>query len=320
MKKLYLFVLCLVSCIACLHAQAPPKSFNYQAVARDAAGNVLNTQAINIRAGILAGSSSGLLEEEETFSVTTNQFGLFTLQLGQGVHTGGVLPTFASIDWAAADYWLKIEMNTGSGYVLMGSQQLISVPYAMVADTVVHEKNLTLNDLTDVNTAGAANGNSLQYNGTTWVPAATSSALGQTVTAAYGNATMSVLVNATTFTTIPGLTTSITVPAGYSVYVSTYGGFQTQSAASGGFSTIDFGLHVDGVLPTNGGFQRVTALNNTGVGNSLSFWSLAQLVPMAAGTHTIELKAKWNLGAAANVSGDNTTAVQGVLTVMLIKN
>jgi uncharacterized protein (TIGR02145 family) len=52
--------------------------------------------------------------------------------VGQGTATTG---TFSSINWANGSYFLGIELNTGSGYVAMGTTQLLSVPYALYANS-----------------------------------------------------------------------------------------------------------------------------------------------------------------------------------------
>jgi hypothetical protein len=53
--------------------------------------------------------------------------------VGTGTPTTG---TFAGINWASGTYYLGIELNTGSGgYVAMGTTQLLSVPYAMYANS-----------------------------------------------------------------------------------------------------------------------------------------------------------------------------------------
>jgi uncharacterized protein (TIGR02145 family) len=39
----------------------------------------------------------------------------------------------AEIDWSMGNYWMKVELDTGQGYVDMGDTQLLSVPYALYA-------------------------------------------------------------------------------------------------------------------------------------------------------------------------------------------
>jgi hypothetical protein len=71
-----------------VNAQAPQK-FNYQAIARDNAGNEIPGQAVGIRVSILDGGPSGTLVYQETQTKTTNNYGLFTLSIGSGTVVSG---------------------------------------------------------------------------------------------------------------------------------------------------------------------------------------------------------------------------------------
>ena len=95
MKKLLTTVAALVLTASLSFGQAP-SSFNYQAVARDAAGQVLPNQAVNLRVSILDGSASGTVLYSEYFAVTTNSLGLFNTNIGGGNVLSG---SFASINW-----------------------------------------------------------------------------------------------------------------------------------------------------------------------------------------------------------------------------
>ncbi|MFH2143823.1 MAG: FISUMP domain-containing protein, partial [Bacteroidota bacterium] len=111
-----------------------PQGFNYQGIARDAAGHEIINQSIGLKLSVLNGSSSGSVIYSEEFNVTTNDLGLFTLIIG----TGNTTYTFSSIDWSAGgEKWLKVEMDPvgGTSYIIIGSSQLFSVPYALYAQT-----------------------------------------------------------------------------------------------------------------------------------------------------------------------------------------
>lgn len=112
-------------------AQSPQK-FNYQAVARNAQGAILSTQNVKIRASILHGSSNGTSQYSETHNATTSQLGLFTLAIGGGTVVSG---NFANVTWASGEKYLKIEMDAtgGNNFSLVGTSQLLSVPYALYA-------------------------------------------------------------------------------------------------------------------------------------------------------------------------------------------
>jgi hypothetical protein len=70
------------------YAQVPEK-MKYQAVARDNAGNILSNQLISFRISILQGSSSGTSVYSETHQLTTNDFGLANLNIGNGTIVSG---------------------------------------------------------------------------------------------------------------------------------------------------------------------------------------------------------------------------------------
>jgi len=111
-------------------AQAP-QSFKYQAVLRDNAGQIMASQPTPIRISILQSSPTGTVVYQETFSPTTNAYGLVNLNVGTGTVVSG---SFGSITWGSHNFYIKIEVDAGSGYVDMGATQLLSVPYALYAE------------------------------------------------------------------------------------------------------------------------------------------------------------------------------------------
>ena len=114
-----------------LSAQTP-QAFKYQAVARDGMGNVLGNKAVSFRISILQGSASGSAVYSETHSKTTNPFGLVDLEIGHGTPVSG---SFTGINWGSDSYIIKVEMdpNGGSSYIILGTSQLLSVPYALLS-------------------------------------------------------------------------------------------------------------------------------------------------------------------------------------------
>jgi hypothetical protein len=106
-----------------LNAQAPAL-IPYQAVARDAAGQALNNATINARFTIHDGAATGAAVWQELQTVTTTELGLFTVQLGSIVPLTGV-------NWSNGNKFMQVEIDLGQGFVDMGTQQLLSVPYAL---------------------------------------------------------------------------------------------------------------------------------------------------------------------------------------------
>lgn len=130
--KCFLFILAILCDFDTpLMAQAP-QGFPYQAVARTAAGNLMTNQSIQMRFSISDSSAAGTILYQETQTVITNSLGLFTHTIGQGAI---ILGSFNAINWGLHVKFLKVEMDTtgASNFVVMGSTQLMSVPYALFA-------------------------------------------------------------------------------------------------------------------------------------------------------------------------------------------
>lgn len=134
MKYIILFIALYLSFTNYINAQSP-QAFQYQAIARDNSGLPIINQAIGIRISIISGSPTGAILYVETHAPTTNQFGLFTLEVGEGTIANG---TFNTISWGANGHYLKVEMDEtgGTAYQDMGTVQLLSVPYALHAGSV----------------------------------------------------------------------------------------------------------------------------------------------------------------------------------------
>jgi hypothetical protein len=81
------------------------------------------------------------VEYQETQSLTTNAIGLINTQFGAGTATQG---SFANINWSNTTKFIQVEANTGAGYVDMGTQQMMSVPFAFQANKATAIKNAGL--------------------------------------------------------------------------------------------------------------------------------------------------------------------------------
>ena len=142
MKKI-ITTLVLITIALSLTAQAP-HLLSYQAVARDGAGNLLTNQLVSCKISILQGNPSGDAVFLEWHEIVTSQTGLINLEIGSG--EPGMEP-LSEIDWANGPYYLQLEMdpNGGNNYQLMGTSQLLSVPYSLYSeatgDTTRWKKN-----------------------------------------------------------------------------------------------------------------------------------------------------------------------------------
>ena len=134
-----IFSVCLMFLTLLCEAQAP-HTFSYQTVIRDANWQPRVNETINISASISADSPDNFpIYREEHFSVTTNALGLVNLAIGGGQPT----PTssFSNIDWGNHTHFLTIGIaetsstNSETDYLIIGSTQLRSVPYALFSES-----------------------------------------------------------------------------------------------------------------------------------------------------------------------------------------
>jgi len=107
-----------------------PQMISYQAVVRDVNQVLVTNQLIGMQISILQGSPNGTLVYIETQSPTTNINGLISTQIGGS-------PEFVLIDWTDGPYFIQTELdpNGGTNYSITSTTQLMSVPYALHANT-----------------------------------------------------------------------------------------------------------------------------------------------------------------------------------------
>ncbi len=145
MKKITTLFILLLIAVLTITAQ-PPQAFKYKAIALDKSGRLILNQQVAMRISILKGSETGIAVYVETHTPFTNLFGIIELEIGKGTPELG---TISAIDWGASDYYIKIEMdpkNKGKGhgnegYTVIGTSQLLSVPYALYAGNVQNNQD-----------------------------------------------------------------------------------------------------------------------------------------------------------------------------------
>jgi hypothetical protein len=107
-----------------------PPGIPYQAEVRSDNGEVLANANVNVRFTLHELTANGTVSYQETHALTTNELGLFAATIGSGTATQS---TFAGINWSQTTKFLQVEVDAGNGYITMGNQQLMSVPYALYA-------------------------------------------------------------------------------------------------------------------------------------------------------------------------------------------
>ncbi|MFC4267353.1 Lcl domain-containing protein [Polaribacter marinivivus] len=143
MKNKIQLIIALLICGITL-AQTPEK-ISYQAIVRNADGNLISDTSVSFKISILEGSSTGNAVFVETHSPTTNTNGLVTIEIGTGKVISGA---FASIDWGSGDFFIKTETDItgGTNYTISGTSQLLSVPYALHAKKADNVPNYKVGD------------------------------------------------------------------------------------------------------------------------------------------------------------------------------
>jgi hypothetical protein len=132
MKRIFTIVAALMM-TASVWAQSPAK-ISYQAVVRDASNGLVASQSVGMQISILQGSASGTVVYSESHAPSTNINGLVSIEIGGGSVVSG---TFSTIDWSDGPYFIKTETDPtgGTSYSITGTSELMSVPYALYAET-----------------------------------------------------------------------------------------------------------------------------------------------------------------------------------------
>ena len=110
-----------------LCAQAP-QGIPYQAVMRNSDGGIMASSAVDLTFMIHDGSATGSVVYQESHSLTSNAQGLVTCVVGNGVVSQG---NFANINWGSGAKFLHVMM----GITDLGTQQMLSVPYALYSES-----------------------------------------------------------------------------------------------------------------------------------------------------------------------------------------
>jgi len=137
MKKITLFLTLLLFVISGILAQTP-EMFKYQAVLRNVDGNIMAGEIVTVDISILKSDLSTSVFDESHAGITTTAQGLIALNIGS-VNTTDL----ALIDWTADEYFIEISVNG----TIMGTSQLLSVPYALQAKEV---ENIDYNQISNI--------------------------------------------------------------------------------------------------------------------------------------------------------------------------
>jgi len=131
MKRLITFAFSLVF-VGAVFAQ---DGFNFKGLVTDANGNPLSNTSIDVRATIREGTTT--VWDEVHSNVQTDQYGIFSIIMGEGTRNGGTATNFNDIDWNNPDMKYLIQVDAGNGFQTLVMNELFKyVPYAKVANKV----------------------------------------------------------------------------------------------------------------------------------------------------------------------------------------
>lgn len=121
----HFFLITVTLCLTLSSLAQVPDAFQYQAVIRDSDGNIKSNENLTVSISILKGAPDGISVYTEDHYVTTTGQGVVNLMIGKG----NTSDNLATIDWSSSTYFMEVSVD-GS---VMGTSQLLSVPYAMFA-------------------------------------------------------------------------------------------------------------------------------------------------------------------------------------------
>ena len=285
MKKTLLIVGLLISSLS--FGQAP-QGMTYQSVIRNSTNNLVTSSPVGIQISILQGSATGSAAYIERHTPTTNANGLATIEIGNGTPVAG---TFAGIDWSNGPYFVKTETdpNGGTTYSISGTNQLLSVPYALYAENSGSNFSGDYNDLTNAPTNVSAFTNDAGY-----ITSPNDADSDPT------NEIQSLQLTGSSLTITGGNT--VTLPGGGNTLDQAYdqggaGVGRTINADAGEVEIIATGTNAVGLRTTNAGTGVGVLANNTGASNTFS---------------TIQASTNSNSNIASAVVGNSSGVAWGV--------
>ena len=163
MKKITICLLTMI--ISVVSYSQVPQKISYQAVIRDASNNLLSLKNVSMRISILKGVLESSPIYIETQTGKTNLNGLVSIQIGTGAILFG---NFSKIDWANGPYYIYTETDPDGGfdYRILGSSELLSVPYALFSansNASIDTTNIH-NSIVDLQKQAIINKNNIQTN------------------------------------------------------------------------------------------------------------------------------------------------------------
>lgn len=132
MRKYPLFLTFAMTMMLQVHGisqEAHPIHFQGQLLNDD--DTPMANKSVNIKANVLSSSSAQSSMYSDFHSTTTDEFGYFTIQIGEGSSPSS---SFQNVDWSSSARYLSVDASIdNSAFNPIGGIELLSVPYALYA-------------------------------------------------------------------------------------------------------------------------------------------------------------------------------------------
>jgi len=133
-------IIALITLLISMSSFAQSIAFNYKAIVKDDNGNPITNTLIVVQFTIYEGAALTNNVYQEQHTPTTDANGLVILNIGDGTSSD----EFLDIAWKNDLHFLNVQINSGSGFVDLGTTQFMFTPYAMVALEALNVSGLEL--------------------------------------------------------------------------------------------------------------------------------------------------------------------------------
>lgn len=147
MKKIYFILGFQFILLLAAYGQVVPKGMNYQAIARNLHGEIIPNQSLQLKVYLFGVVNDQRADHySETHEVRTNETGLFSLVIGEGVKVQG---EYGLIPWNTENIWMEVAIKDKerTTFSTVSSGRLMAVPYAIHAGTADRLSNRTDQDV-----------------------------------------------------------------------------------------------------------------------------------------------------------------------------
>ncbi|MEP6646606.1 MAG: hypothetical protein ABJC12_05920 [Saprospiraceae bacterium] len=134
MKNILLISILSLCAFSAMKAQiSTPSGMRYQAIARDAIGNIRGNEPLTVKAELLVLDEKEEVVYSEFHKATSGEFGLLNITIGEGKSEIG---SFSDVPWSK-QIWVRISIKNADNddYQVVTTSKLYSVPYAFYAQS-----------------------------------------------------------------------------------------------------------------------------------------------------------------------------------------